>query len=308
MSKSIPLFSLVFCLVLISGCIGPQATSERGIVIENFLSNPSEMYSGEHFDLQLMIRNTGSVDARNVRFDLFNIGATYADKGLEISCKPECAEVIERLLAPDPHAGTTGESKTCIWKCSTPEDIPRNAKITFNPNIRVFYDYEGNIVKSVTIVSEDELKSTQVQGKPLPSETTSLTGGPIKLGIHVRSPVKYIKDADKVEFPISISIENSGGGVPCYPSCSEPENWDKVFLEMDPQSGINLKDCDVGMFNEVDLWEGRERTVVCDGEISLFSVTGDRWGGINILQKTLKIKATYEYFTDSTTSLTVTGF
>jgi len=306
--KQILMIPLIFSMVLLSGCTGPQTTSGKGIVIENFISNPSEMYSGESFDLQLMIRNTGSVDAENVRFDLSNVGTTYENKGLEISCESECEEVIERFLAPDPEAGTIGESKTCIWKCSAPEEIPRNAKITFNPSMRVYYDYECGIVKSVTIVSEDELKSIQAQGRPLPSETSDLTGGPVRLSIQMRSPVKYLKDSDKVEFPISISVENTGGGVACHPSCNDPENWNKVFLEMDPQSGMSLKDCDVGMFNEVDLWEGRERTIVCDGELSLFSITGDRWGGVNILQKTLNVKATYEYFTDATTSLTVTGY
>ncbi|NIO22455.1 MAG: hypothetical protein GTN38_00325 [Candidatus Aenigmarchaeota archaeon] len=307
MTKPAQLTLLVFCLVLLSGCVGQQTTSGNGIVIESFVSNPSEMYSGEPFNLQLMIRNTGSVDAGNVRFELSNIGATYENRGLEISCKTECSEVIERFLAPDPRAGTTGESKTCIWKCSAPEDIPRNSKITFNPSLRVYYDYESNIVKSVTIISESELRSIQAQGRSLPSETTSLTAGPVKLSIQMRSPVRYIEDTNKVEFPISISIENAGGGVACYPTCDDSVNWNKVFLETDPESGMNLKDCEVGMYDEVDLWEGRSRTVVCDGEISLFS-EGDKWTGINILKKTLKIRATYEYFTDAATSLTVTGF
>jgi len=247
------------------------------------------------------IRNAGSVDARNVRFELSNTETTYGNRGTEISCEPDCLGVIERFLAPDPQAGTTGESKTCVWKCFAPEDLPRNAKITFNPILRVYYAYESTIVKSATIVSEDELRSIQAQGKPLPNEITSLTGGPIKLSIQMRSPVKYVERTGKVTFPVSISIENVGGGVACYPNCNDPKNWDKVFLEIDPESGMNLKDCDTGMFNEVDLWEGRSRTVVCDGEMLIPQ-------RINLLQKTLKIKARYEYFIDASTSLTVTGY
>lgn len=309
MARPIALLLFTVSLVLISGCIGEQTTSGDGVVIEKFLSNPSEMYSGESFQLQLMVRNIGSVDAGNVRFDLSNIGTTYESKGLEISCEPECSEPIERFIAPDPQAGTTGESITCIWNCLAPEDVPRNAKITFNPVLRVYYDYESAIAKTITIVSEEELKSVQAQGKPLPSETMSLTTGPVKLSVQMRSPVKYVESTDKVTFPISIGIENVGGGVACYPDCGEPQNWDRVFLEMDPESGVSLYDCDLGMFNEIGLWEGRTRTIVCDGEISLFSeIEKGRWGAINLLQKTLRIKSIYEYFADTSTSLTVTGF
>jgi hypothetical protein len=308
MKKAITLVLIVFCSILVSGCTGPQTPTGSGIIIENFVSYPSEMYSGESFNLQLMARNAGSFDARNVRFELSNVGTAYENKGLEIACETECPHVIDRFLAPDPQAGTTGESVTCIWKCSAPEDIPRNERLVFNPNIRVYYYYESSIVKSVTIASEDELRSLNAQGRPLPSETTSLTEGPIRLGIQTRSPVKYTEKANEVAFPISISIENVGGGVACYPSCSDPANRDRILLEMGPESGISLKDCGTWMYNEVDLWEGRTRTVVCDGEISLFSEIGDKWGGLNILKKTLNMKASYEYFTDASTSLTVTGY
>jgi hypothetical protein len=308
MKKTIPLVLIVFCLVLVSGCTGPQTPAGSGIVIEDFVPYPSEMYSGESFNLQLMVRNTGSFDARNVRFELSNIGTAYGNKELEIVCETECPHVIDRFLAPDPQAGTTGESMTCIWKCFAPEEIPRNERLVFNPNDRVHYYYESSIVKSVTIASEDELRSLLMQGRSLPSETTSLTEGPIRLGIQMRSPVKYSEKANEVTFPISISIENVGGGVACYPSCSNPANRDRVLLEMGPESGMILKDCGTWMYNEVDLWEGRARTVVCDGEISLFSETGDKWGGLNILRKTLNMKATYEYFTDASASMTVTGY
>ncbi|NIO21505.1 MAG: hypothetical protein GTN76_12385 [Candidatus Aenigmarchaeota archaeon] len=308
MARTIQSLLLIFCLILVSGCIGQQTSSGDGLVIENFVSNPSEIYSGESFQLQLMVRNTGISDAKNVRFELSNIGTTYGSRGLEISCEPECLDVIQSLLAPDPQAGTTGESRTCIWNCFAPQDVPRNAKLTFNPNLRIYYDYENTIVKSVTIVSEDELRSIQSQGIPLPSEVVSPSGGPVTLSIQMRSPVKYIENSNTVTFPIAITIENVGGGVACHPSCSDPKNWNKVFLGLGPESGMNLKDCEIVMYNEIDLWEGRSRTIVCDGELSLFSEMSGRRTGINLLQKTLEIKASYEYFVDTSTSITVTGF
>lgn len=307
MKKPIQACLLIFSLILVSGCINQPPTSGSGVVVENFLSNPSEIYSGEPFQLQLMVRNTGPVDAKNVRFELFNIGTTHENKGLEISCNPQCSDLIERLLAPDTHAGTTGESKTCIWDCFSPKDVPRNAKITFNPTLRIYYKYESTVAKVITIVSEEELRSLQSQGKTLPSETLNPSGGPIKLGIQMRTPVKYIEDTNKVIFPIAVTIENVGGGVACHPSCSEPGNWNRVFLGVDAESGMNLKNCEISMANEIELWEGKSRTIVCDAELSMFSETG-KGAGVNLLQKTLKMKAEYEYFLDTTTSLTVRGF
>jgi len=308
MSKPINLiFLLLVCAaVLVSGCTGRQsALGGNGVVIEEFSADPPDLYSGEPFQLKLMVRNAGPLDAKNVRFELSN--TKTRSEGLEITCKPECRGVLERLLAPDPQAGTSGESVNCIWKCNAPENVPRNAEILFNPEVRVYYTYESSVVSSVTILSTEELRSLQSRGEPLPSETISLAEGPIRLRLQMRSPVRYTEGTGKVTFPLSIHIENVGGGVACYPDCMSTENWDKVFLELDQQSEMNLKDCDVGMFNEVGLWRGKSRTIVCDAEIPLFSEAGRRVD-INILKKTIKIKASYEYFTDSVTSVRVRGY
>ncbi len=300
------IFLLVVCMiVLISGCAGRQtASGGMGVIIEEFSADPSDVYSGEPFQLKLMVRNTGPFDAENVMFELSNT-KTHT-KGLEITCKPECRGVVERLLAPDLQAGTSGESMTCIWRCKAPENIPRNAEVLFNPEVRVYYVYESNVAKSVTILSVEELRSVQ-GGKPLPSETLSHTEGPIRLDIRMRSPVRYVEGTGKVTFPLSIHIENVGNGVACYPDCIDTNNWNKVFLELDPESEMNLKDCDVGMSNEVSLWKGKSRTIVCDAEIPVFP-EGGRRTDVNILQKIIKIKASYEYFTDSTTSVRVRGY
>ncbi len=294
----------MFSLVLVSGCISGPITSGEGLVIENFVSSPSEVYAGEPFQLQLMVRNKGTSNARNVRFELSNIGTTYGGEESEISCNPECAGLIEYMLAPQPESGTTGESKTCIWQCTAPSNIPRNIAVTFSPSVRVTYEYESNTARSATIVSEEELRSLETQGKAITSETTSISNAPIRLDIEMRSPLKYNEKTGMITFPISIGIENTGEGVACYPSCGNPEDWNKVFLEMDPSSGVNLKDCNAGIFSSVNLWEGRERSIVCDGEIMLANIKQTK---TNILKKTLKIKAKYEYFTDATTSVKVTG-
>lgn len=326
-------FLLIFSILLItatSGCTFPGGggtAGGQGVVIENFEVDFPQVYAGENFKLQMRLRNDGSVDAYNVYPKLYNIGTNVGDSSLEVSCQPTCEQGI-KLLAPDPDRGTIGESRTCIWDCIAPTDIPKGLSTTFNPSARLYYLYETHTIKSVTIVSQNELRSLESQGNSLPSETISTTGGPVSLDVVVQGPIRYWEGEQRIVFPININLRNNGGGVVCMDKdtyipggfgtipfipviptfinvvvvgCENPDYWNKAVLYFDESVKITCGS-QVQDVYELQLWKGQSTTLTCEVEMQVPTelTTG-------FIQKNLKFSVYYAYLLDRTVNVEVVG-
>jgi len=322
--------SFLLLIVLISGCTFPgggQTGGGQGVIIENFEPDFSKVYAGETFKLQMRIRNTGSVDAYNVYPKLYNVKSS--DDRYEVSCDETCGNGVN-LLAPDPERGTTGESKTCIWNCKAPQNIPKGLSVTFSPNVRLYYLYETHTIKSINFVSQDELRSVYTQGKPLPSETISTTNGPVTLDVVVNGPIRYWEGESKIRFPINVNIVNNGGGVTCmdkniysiyFPSsplnpvpdvsidvllggCENNNFWNSVnfYFKSDSNSVKMYINGEPQTTKIIDLWKGQSATLTPEIEIP---VPTDYSAGM--VQKTLQFSLLYAYFNDASTSVEVVG-
>jgi len=335
MEQKILKFFTSFFIILIlfsSGCITQSNKGGAGgVIIESFKTDFNKVYAGEKFQIQMKMRNIGDVDAYNVYPKLYNIQITQKDD-LSISCKESCKQGT-RLLAPDPERGIEGEERVCIWECTAPENIPGGLSVTFNPSARLYYWYRAYVIKSVNIVSRNELRAIATQGGALSSETVESTKGPLLLDVVVRGPIKYQEEDNKVIFPININIENVGNGVACVTKkitvpipilglktwsptsfnyvdlisgCEIKENWDKVaiFYGIEDPS-IRIYDCEVteDMMNGriIDLWKGKTKTITCLVEVGISKETP------SILQKNLRFDLEYAYFIDATTSIEVLG-
>ena len=294
----IPL-SVLAILILSSGCI-MQSSGGTGVTIENFEPDFSQISSSEPFQLRLKIGNAGSVEAKDVEFDLLNTAGSGSNN--QLSCEDGCVQRIS-LFPQDADSGSAGETRTCIWHCESPGGIPPGVKIVYNPIIRITYAYNSNVLSSVSFASQEEIRNIQDSGAALPSEVKSSTNTPIKLDLVFKGPIRYWEGQDRITFPIEISLENVGGGVACYPSCSDKDDWSKVKLSLVPDSGISFTDCDFSQEKEILLWEGASRTVRCQAEYSGF--LGSELSGRET--KTLSVLAEYEYFIEAQTSVEVTG-
>jgi len=300
------LLAIVFVLPL-SGCVMPGGTSGgSGVIIENFEADFSRVYTGEKFQLQTKIRNTGSVDAESVKLILYNIEKSQGISKLQISCDYTCP-VEMSLLAPDPDRGTTGESKTCIWRCTAPQGIQKGLSVIFNPSMRMYYSYRTSTIKSINIASQNELKSIETRGSALPSETTSTTSGPVQLDVVINGPIRYWEEESIVKFPFNINILNSGGGVACsYATgsygCEDEKNWNKVEISLENDPDIQIEDCELanGASTVIDLWKGQTKTITCELALNV----GENAG---IVQKNLKVDISYDYMTDASTTVEVVG-
>lgn len=306
----------IFSALFISGCTfpgGEETASGSGVITENLEVDFPKVYAGEKFKLQMKMSNQGSVDAQNVEPVLFNIEKNAGGKMLEISCLGTCKSDII-LLAPDPERGTTGETKTCTWDCRAPSEIPEGLTVTFNPSVRLYYGYATHTVKSITIASQDELRSIQNQGGSLPSETISTTAGSVQLSVIVNGPIRYQENENKITFPINIDIQNTGGGTACdvgNDGCMNTKNWNKVNIVFDREddSSATLKSCNIADSIQtaqgtqgpaVDLWKGQSATLTCEVDLNIQELSG-------LVQKNLKFSIYYDYFMDTSTTIEVLG-
>lgn len=298
----------ILSLLTISGCILPGGDTGfgSGVVIENFEVDFPDVYAGETFKLQMKARNVGSVDAYGVRAVIFNTESSSGGEKLSIACgSQECLQ--QHLLAPDTDRGTSGASMICSWECRAP-NVPKGVSVTFNPYVRLDYSYQTNVIKSLTVASQDEIRNIKNQGKSLPSETISSSTGPISMDVRVKGPIRFWEGETSIKFPLEISIINAGGGTACASGgsgmlggCSETDNWDRVWLTF-PEGLATGRSCSGVADNQiVELWKGQDKTVTCEALMPL------QWGVSGLVQKNLKFEATYSYFIDASATVTVKG-
>ncbi len=65
----------------------------------------------------------------------------------------------------------------------------------------------------MTLVSREELKTLQDQGKSLPSEAYSKTSSPVSMDMETTTPIRTY--GSSIEFPVVITVKNVGGGTVC---------------------------------------------------------------------------------------------
>ena len=309
MRRYIFLSVLLIPTLIFSGCIQQGGSSGLGMVIKEFSVHPGKVKGGETFEIRMKARNEGSVNAYNVHAELYNTDLFISGNTLSISCTPAVTCSQSRVLAGDPESGVGGGSLTCVWECEAPL-IPEGTSVTFNPMVRLYYAYETHVIKSLTVVSQDELISIQDTGGALPLETISTTGGPIAMDIRTRAPIRFQRHEESVTFPVEVNIRNVGGGTACAASleggpdeCEDTHNWNKVGLFFPEENlGITWISCSGIDDNQiVELWEGREKSVMCKAIMPL------NWGPSGIVQRSLEFMAAYSYFIDAGASVVVEG-
>lgn len=273
----------IFLLVVISGCSsGGSPSLGNGVVIEAFEPDFRQVYSTEPVQLQLKIKNTGSVDATDTKLTLLNLDSEWAPSN---NCNPG------KLLAPDLERGTSGGSSLCLIDMKAPK-LPKGLSTTYNPVARISYTYNSQLIKSISVVPQAEARRLQNTGKALPAETVSSTSGPISISVETKGPIRVF--GTEVEFPLEVKFSNIGGGTVCNEDCASPENWNK--LKYDVSSTVISNDCPDNV--DITLFKGQTNTITCIGRAENVEF---------LTPASIQVSANYNYFIDSETSITVTG-
>ena len=280
------LLALLPLLAATSGCIFPGGgAAGNGIVILTFEPGFPGVYSGEPVDFRLKIQNQGTVDAINVNPKIIGLETWYRES-------ETCGE-WQRVSAAIPEIGAPGESVNCRWTYSAPE-VPAGLSTSYSPMVRVYYGYRTSVVKSIMLASSRELMQMRDRGQAVPVQSASQTAGPIQIDIKTEAPVRFWEGS--VSFPITITVENIGGGVVC-PSesdCEAGQNINGMRLEIVTGNDIDISDCDTN----IELWQGKTNTLVCQATFSGMNTMGSA-------QRTITINTNYGYYIDKTSEVTV---
>lgn len=280
------LLVLPLLLAAVSGCIIPGATGGKGVEIQTFEPSFPSVYSGEPVEFRMKIQNQGTVDAMDV---------TPRIIGLETwDTESTTCDSWDRIPAAVPEIGAPGGTANCRWVFKAPE-VPKGLSTEHSPMVRLYYGYRTSVVKSVLLASSKELRLMNDRGDTIPVQTASQTAGPLQIDVRTEAPVRFWESY--VTFPVSITVNNVGGGVVCRSvgSCDSEDDLNSLSLEIVTGSDISIK-CDT----DIELWQGKTNTLVCQATFTGLSDTG-------ILQRTISINTNYGYYTDKTAQVKITS-
>jgi len=279
------LLPIIF-IITISGCTSFVETG-NGIVIKNFEPEFNPAFSTEDVNFLVRIKNTGSFRTTNGELQLIGL----EEWGPSSPNEPNCLEGFS-MQAPDAFYGVDGETKQCTFTLRAP-DVPTTLTRTYDPYLRVHYDYHSSTVKSVTIFSRDELVRYQNQNKPLPTDHISSTRGPININLDTQAPIVALQT--QVIFPLTIEVRNDGGGVVCIQrNCKDSTQQNKLLLNLFLGRDM-ASECDN---LELSIPRGQSNTIVCKITVSNIPTFG-------FIKKTIEVNADYSYFVEKQASITI---
>jgi len=304
-AKSSPNLKLLLLLVpivvvAISGCTGTSdsgATFGTGIAILNWEPTfSSGLESGDSLQFRLRVQNQGEVTAVEVTPVI--TGIVPEDWGLPTSqfYGYGIGQSFD-MMPPNRIQNTPGEIRQETYDARAPS-LPFGVTQTFTPQIRVYYTYRTTASKLITLVNEQELKRLQDKGQTLSSKDTVSSAGPLKVTINAG---KFLKSKDvgvSRAFPITVDIQNVGGGV--VSTMNQPEMDYVVDIAFQTTSGrLTLSGCqNQNTQGGVTLWKGQSATVTCTATIGQVLATEEA---------NIKVVLDYDYYVDASTAVTVTG-
>jgi len=295
-------------VVMVSGCTGDTSgvSFGNGVIIAGWEPDFSSVESGEPVGLQLKIQNTGRIDAENVRAQIININMD--DWGTGFSWTGD-EEDFGKVLAPKTESNSPGDTRTKTWNLEAPE-LPEGMEFTYEPMVRISYDYKTKALKPITLVTTEELRKLVQRGMTLSGETTSYSEGPFSVEIRTGNFVKT-GDVDQ-EFPITIIIRDVGGGFVIPSSGSWGSGWGgwgsdderaPVEMTLTLPDRMSLESEGSEYCSEsgetIELWKGSTAEITC--MVSVDDPPDVREESL------LQVELDYTYSTDSSTSVKVIG-
>lgn len=291
--SSLYLVGLVAMVLVVSGCASGSSPAGNGVSILSFEPDFNSVESGEQVALSLKVKNTGQSEAKSVKAILLGIDNSEWQVF-------DTEKNLFNLLGADTAQGSTGEEKTATFELRAPK-LAKGITQTYRPQARVFYESTTSASKKLTFVGEDELRRLVQQGKSLSSSPTVQTAGPLSVEIATGDFVKTSDISGTKRFPLTIKIRNTGGGAVSRQTFGGSEADNLVSMELKLPTGLSFEgssQCSSGQ-NTVTLFKGQEADITCD--VSVFD------SGITAEERTISLSLGYNYFVDSSTSLTVKG-
>lgn len=313
-SKLLVLILPIAAIIIVSGCTGTGTgiATGPGVAILDWAPDHASVESRDEVQLRLQIQNQGGEQADNVRA-LITVISFGDDEWIIGGMQPQPSQSLsEYLISPNPRYGTDGEKTEYIWYLNAPK-LPEGITQTYSPRVRVFYNYMTTAVKPITIVNDDELRHLADTGGSLPSQASQHSGGPMSVSVVTGKHISIDSNSGNKVFPITIHIENTGGGIPywagsVYNDFTIPQDKEyMVNLGIHLPPGLSFADecADYASMgggpssSVIQLWKGRSADITCKLVIDRAPAVAQ--------EGTVKLYLYYGYAIDRSTSITVKG-
>jgi hypothetical protein len=292
----IPLFGVV----AISGCTGTTSgpTFGNGVTILNWEPTFSSVESGDQLQLRIRVQNQGETTAQDVRAVLAGINPEDWGLGMGLQ-EPEIP--FNDLLPPNRVQNTEGQTAQDTFDLTAPA-LPKGTTQQYSPLVRVFYHYKTTVIKSITLVNENELRRLQDQGKTLSSTDTKTSAGPLSVTITTGKFIKARESGSVFSkvFPITIVVTNVGGGVVSTQDVPKDDYLvDITNVQMPSRLSIVPGSCEEFDRRFLTLWKGQSASITCNVKIEDPPLANE--------DENIGITLEYDYYIDRTTTITVTG-
>jgi len=310
----------IFAVLAISGCTGDgDGVTGNGIAILNWQPSLSAVDSNDQLELRLQIQNQGEAAARDVKAVLYGIEIDKWDvqtSSGSFGGFGNNAFNFYEIPPFDKAQNVESAPRDAIFQVTAPS-LTQGTTQAYTPQIRVFYGYTTSAISSITIVNAQELKRLQDEGKTLPLSTTTTSAGPLTVTINAGKFMKARDSSSSRMFPITIDIENTGGGVLAtlngdkiqsdyladitliFPSRLEIEcptlnsftNINRVFRTQTWTGGTKQ--------GSINLFQGKTASITCTATIPQAPLASE--------QGDMRVILDYNYYIDRSTTVTVSG-
>ena len=306
-------------VIFTSGCTNVQ--TGNGVAITEFYTDFEQVLPGEKVDFYVKMQNLGSKTATNVFGELFGLDSAWYSNDANLGEGPwvgqeklpneiECRYTENKhfsLSPPNQMFGTPGQEHICTWTYKAP-NMDHGMTASYEPKIRVFYDYETSADIGVVLVPREEMIRLQNNGDTPDAHIISKSSSPVDIDIQLQSPIRVSENT--VSFLMETTVTNSGDGVTCLKGrCKNigssesltgmltltiniPENSDLSF-DCEGAPKCSLK----SMETVIQLYKGTNM-IIQRINANLKDITTQQ-------TRTIKINLDYSYFTEKTISVKV---
>ena len=266
---------LLILVVFLSGCstsgtTGLVGSGTQGVIIKSFSPSDTTVEPKTPVLLTLLVSNVGSQKATNVNTQLMGLTDEW-------SIPDGRSQFIGDLFGTDPSRGVTqGEERAITWTLTGPQ---KNVQLSYEATVRVTYTYTSEASGMVKAVSSDYYQQKKVKSE---IQSPKSTGGPLTI-----TPKMTSVSVSGGSMPIRFEIQNSGGGRVYSGGSPTVGNLDRLTVSV---QGASCSRTDVRLI------QGKSAVLYCTinaGGISDFKLVP------------FTLSTTYNYFVDSTTTITV---
>jgi len=265
---------LLILVVFLSGCSSGTTSlvgsGTQGVIIKSFSPSDTTVEPNTPVLLTLLVSNVGSQKATGVNANLMGLTDEW-------SIPDGRSQFIGDLFGTDPSRGVTqGEERAVTWTLTGPQ---KNVQLSYEATVRVTYTYTSEVSGMVKAVSSDYYQQKKVKSE---IQSPKNTGGPLTI-----TPKMTSVSVSGGSMPIRFEIQNSGGGRVYSGGSPSVGNLDRLSVSV---SGASCSR------TSVTLIQGKSAVLYCTintGGISDFKLVP------------FTLSTTYNYFVDSTTSISV---